>query len=90
MTDTIRIIMQAAHQILRSYRTKHGISLEDFAKRLGIAEVTLRSLENGNRTITAERAKEIEEQTNGALTREQLRPDIFDAPAKPERRRAAV
>jgi DNA-binding transcriptional regulator YdaS (Cro superfamily) len=57
------------------------MSPSDFAKQLGVAEVTLRSLENGARAITPERAKEIEERTKGALTRAQLRPDIFEVAA---------
>lgn len=73
--------MPAGHQILRDYRVQKGLSPDDFAKQLGIAEPTLRSLENGTRAITAERAKEIEERTDGGLTRVQLRPDIFEAAA---------
>ena len=38
----------------------------------------MRSLENGVRGITAERAKEIEEKTEGAITRCDLRPDLFE------------
>lgn len=72
--------MTSGHEILRGYRLKHGISPDEFAKCLGIAEPTLRSLENGTRAITAERAKEIEERTAGALKRSDLRPDLFEPP----------
>lgn len=89
-TDTIRITMPAGHEILRSYRLKQGISPEDFAKQLGVAEPTLRSLENGTRAITPERAVEIEEKTDGALTRHDLREDIFGPAPKPERKKAAA
>lgn len=68
--------------MLRLYRESLKLDPAAFAKSLGIAESTLRSLENGNRTITAERAVEIEERTKGGLTRHQLRPDIFDPPRK--------
>lgn len=71
-------------QVLREHRERQGLSCEDFAKELGIAEVTLRSLENGTRNITAERAVEIEEKTAGAIGRHQLRPDLY-----PEEARAA-
>lgn len=71
--------MPAAGQILRDYRVQKGLSPDDFAKQLGIPEPTLRSLENGWRAITPERAKAIEESTDGELTRVQLRPDIFEA-----------
>lgn len=69
--------MSKTHRLLRDYRTKHGLSCGEFAKKLGIAEPTMRSLENGTRPITPERAKEIEDATNGELTRPQLRPDIY-------------
>lgn len=73
--------MRHGNRLLREYRTKKGLSCEEFAKKLGIAEPTMRSLENGTRSITPERAKEIEEKTGGALTRTALRPDIFGVPA---------
>lgn len=68
--------------MLRSYRQQRGLSTADFAKKLGIAEATLRSLENGTRMITAERAVAIERKTRGELTRGALRPDIFPREAR--------
>jgi hypothetical protein len=50
---------------------------------LGIAEVTLRSLENGNRRITPEKAKEFDERTGGKLLRVRLLPDFFAPPSGP-------
>lgn len=70
-----------SHELLREYRTKQGLSPKRFAKKLGVAVPTLRSLENGTRPITPERAKEIEDATGGAITRAALRPDIFGAMA---------
>lgn len=63
--------------VLRAYRERQKLDPAEFAKQLGIPEPTLRSLENGWRPITAERAKELEQKTSGGLTREQLRPDLF-------------
>lgn len=77
MCDTLRIVMSEPFSILRTYRQQKGLSAADFAKSLGIAEVTLRSLENGTRVITAERAAEIEDKTGGEITRHDLRPDLF-------------
>lgn len=77
----MRIAMEGSFTVLRAYRQQKGLSAEDFAKQLGIAEPTLRSLENGTRPITAERAKEIELATGGEITRHALRPDLFDAAA---------
>ena len=74
---------------LRLYRDKHGISCADFARRIGVAEPTMRSLENGTRAITPERAKLIEAATGGEVTRQQLPPDIF-GPAPISRSRAAA
>lgn len=69
------IIMAKAHHLLREYRRKHGLSCAELAKLLGVAEPTARSLENGTRRITAERAAEIERATG--IPRHELRPDIY-------------
>lgn len=47
------------------------------AKKLDIAESTLRSLENGTRTITPALCRDIEAQTGGEVARADLDPDIF-------------
>lgn len=78
--------MNTGHALLRLYREKHGISCLEFAKRIGVAEPTMRSIENGTREITPERAKKIEEATGGELTRADLRPDVFGE--SPKRRPA--
>jgi DNA-binding transcriptional regulator YdaS (Cro superfamily) len=72
---------------LRAYRESLGLSPEEFAQLLRIPRPTLRSLENGTRLITAERAMEIEAKTQGALTRIELRPDLFGTLPKQRRRR---
>lgn len=69
--------MRKPYAILREYRLMLDQSPEAFAKRLGIAESTLRSLENGTRRITPERAVEIEKALNGAIPRERLLPEVF-------------
>jgi DNA-binding transcriptional regulator YdaS (Cro superfamily) len=78
--------MSATKSVLRAYREAQKVSLSDFAAQLGIPAPTLRSLENGWRPITAERAKDIEEKTRGRLTRTQLRPDLFGELPKRKRR----
>ena len=78
----MRIVMPKPNQVLREYRQKLGLSCEEFAKQLRIAEPTLRSLENGTRKITAERAKEIAERTEQALTIRDLRPDLYPDEAR--------
>jgi DNA-binding transcriptional regulator YdaS (Cro superfamily) len=63
--------------LLRSWRKKKNLSAKQLADVLQISEVSVRSLENGWRNVTAERAKQIERVSKGAIKREQLRPDIF-------------
>lgn len=60
---------------LEEYCTRERISLTELAERLQIPAPTARSLVNGARPITAERAKQIEEKIG--IPRETLRPDLF-------------
>lgn len=60
---------------LDTYCELHSLSAEDLAERLGWPAPTVRSLVNGNRTLTAERAVEIEKRIG--IPRETLRPDLF-------------
>lgn len=62
---------------LREFRRKNSLSCKQMAGLLRIAEPTLRSLENGTRKITAERAVEIEAATKQKIMRNDLRPDLF-------------
>lgn len=63
---------------LRRYRLRKEMTTKQLADLLGLAESTVRSLENGHRAFTAEQAVHIEQRT-GELTRQQLRPDLFAA-----------
>ena len=67
--------MRIMQSIIRSYRVRAGLSSRELAEKLEIPEVTLRSLENGNRPITAERAVELEKKLG--IPRSELRPDLF-------------
>lgn len=51
------------------------------ADALGCSQSLVSHWVNGRKTITAERAKQIEEATLGTILRHELRPDLFDAPA---------
>ena len=53
-----------------------------FAEALGVTQSAVSQWVTGEQRITAERAKEIEELTRGAITKQELRPDIFGAPAR--------
>lgn len=67
--------MSKPHEILRDWRLKQGLSCAEIAKKLGVAETTVRSLENGHRPITAERAVAIENVIG--IPRHALRPDLY-------------
>lgn len=69
---------------LRAYREAAGLTQAQLAKLLGISQPMVAAIENGKRTITAEKAVEWDLATNGKLAREQLRPDLFAA--KPRRK----
>lgn len=68
---------------IRAYLEKHQLSQEQFAKRLGVSQGLIwqwmewHANPNKGTRITAERAKEIEEKTDGEITRHDLRPDLF-------------
>lgn len=47
------------------------------AAALGVSEVYIRSMANGHRRVPAEMAAVIERHTGGAVTRAELRPDVF-------------
>lgn len=52
------------------------------ARLIGVSTVMVHKWRNGAR-ITPERARQIEQATNGAVRRHELRPDVFDAPTGP-------
>lgn len=64
---------------LRTYRLEHGLSCAELGKILEVAEPTVRSFENGNRTISAEMAVTIEERIG--IPRHEIRGDLWSAKA---------
>jgi transcriptional regulator with XRE-family HTH domain len=72
--------MATKHSLLRRYRLKKKMTTKQLADLLGLADSTVRSLENGNRAFTAEQAKHIEVRTAQEIMRYELRPDLYDAP----------
>ena len=68
-------IMQP-HKRIRAYREAHDISTADMAERLGIAESTLRSIENGHRKVTVELVVDIEKETG--IDRADFFPKLFE------------
>lgn len=52
----------------------------DLAAALGCSQSLISHWMTGRKQVTAERAKQIEEATFGAVRRHELRPDVFDPP----------
>lgn len=50
----------------------------EFANQLGVTQGLVHQWISGRTRITAERAKQIEEVTEGKVSRHDLRPDLFD------------
>ncbi|RYF35666.1 MAG: helix-turn-helix domain-containing protein, partial [Cytophagaceae bacterium] len=60
-----------------------------FAMQLGVTASYLSRLISGDRSITAERAIQIEDATGGSVTRVELRPDIqWEKPKRASRAKA--
>lgn len=68
---------------IKAYLAKHGLSQEEFGKKIGVSQGLVWQWLDGRTRITAERAKEIAEKTDGEITRHDLRPDLY--PPEPER-----
>lgn len=67
---------------LKTYLQHH--TQTSLAKRLGCSQGLISQWLAGTTRVSAEKAKEVEAATDGAVTRHELRPDIFDAPAEHE------
>jgi len=52
-------------------------SQRDFAKNIGVSTAAINKWLSGDVIPKAERAMQIEKATNGAVTRAEIRPDIF-------------
>lgn len=75
---------------LRTYVEQHGGQTE-FARRLGVTQGLVWQWLEGKTKVTPVKAKLIEELTDGAVSRHELRPDVFDEPKKrPSGHRAAA
>jgi len=70
-----------APKVIARYLRKQGIKQSDFATRLNVTPGLVSQWLSGKTAITAERAKQIEDATDGELTRAMLRPDLFEVAA---------
>lgn len=65
---------------LATYMQEHGLSQAEMADRVGVSQGMVSHWLRKRKAITAERARDIERATNGAVLRHELRPDVFDPP----------
>ena len=61
---------------LREYMSLNGVRPSKLAQELGVAPAYLYQMAAGIRSVSAERAIEVEKATGGAVTCEDLRPDV--------------
>ena len=59
------------------YMSVNNMTQEQFAEKIGKTQATVSHYINGQRSIQAETAVAIEKATEGVVTREELRPDVF-------------
>ena len=67
---------------IRLYRETHNLTLEAFGALVGVQKAAVNKWENGSLPSIAS-AKLIEARTAGAITRQQLRPDVWTASDAP-------
>lgn len=60
-----------------SYLQKQAMSQAEFGKKLGVTQGAVWQWIEGETRITAERARQIERVTRGAIKARELRPDVF-------------
>ena len=61
---------------IRAYLKQRGLSQKEFATILGVTQGCIAQWIGGKR-ISSERALQIEKKTQGHVTREDLRPDLY-------------
>ena len=77
MQRGILLIITGDNMKLLEYLYENGITVTGFARRLGVNRCTLSLVANNKRRASPILAVKIEKETNGVITRKQLRPDIF-------------
>jgi DNA-binding transcriptional regulator YdaS (Cro superfamily) len=66
--------------ILKTYLDTHELTGVEFAQKSGLKQWDISRILTGSRMASVRMAKAIEKATGGAVTRHDLRPDIYDAP----------
>ena len=63
---------------LKTYLADPARSQTEFARRLGVSQGLVWQWIDGRTRITAERAIQIERATDGVVSRQELRPDLYN------------
>jgi DNA-binding transcriptional regulator YdaS (Cro superfamily) len=63
--------------LLAQYLNDSKVSQTDFARRIGVSQGMVWQWLNGRRRVAAENVLAIEEASGGAVTRYELRPDLY-------------
>lgn len=71
---------------IKTYRERKQLSRKDLAKILDVSRQLISHIENGRRQITPENAVKWEKLIG--LSRQEMRPDMFDVPVKARRVRS--
>lgn len=66
---------------IRSYMTRHQLTQEEFAKRIGVGQSMVSQWVTHRRPISPEAAIRIEEKTKGEVSRSDLRSDLWQPAA---------
>lgn len=75
---------------IQQYRTANGLTQEDLAAMIAVSQGAIAHIETGRRRPSALLSVRIEEATAGAVTRYELRPDVFGDPPIPGKGEAAA
>lgn len=75
LIDTENIFVYKTNMDLKTYTKEYGQS--GIAERMSCSISLISQIVNGNVSITAERAIAIEKATDGVVTRQELRPDLW-------------
>jgi len=76
--------------LLAEYLADNGISQSELARRVGVSQGMVWQWLNGRRRIAAEKVLVIERATDGLVTRQELRPDLYPADAPAVGQKASV
>lgn len=76
--------------IIAKYLKKHALKQVDFGRSVGICQGQVGHLLSGRCRVTAELASKIDLVTDGDLSRQALRPDIFWPESQRAERRKAL